>query len=53
MHLNQLLGFWYEDQDLYGKNFLQFGKKECHSLKPYNIYQQKKCVSLHPEGCLY
>ena len=48
-----LLGYWYEDQDLYGKNILQCGKMECPTLKPYNIYQQKKCLSLCPEEYRY
>ena len=48
-----LLGYWYEDQDLHGKNILQCGQTECPTLKPYNIYQQKKCLSLCPEEYRY
>ena len=48
-----LLGYWYNDQDQNGKNILKCGQKECPTLKPYNIYQQKECLSICPEQYHY
>ena len=48
-----LLGYWHKDQEKDGKNILKCGLKECPSIRPYNIYQEKECLPICPEEYRY